>query len=130
MNKKLQLVPIILILSGYLAAQPKMVSVKSEFNSSWSNVCPNPDIFYCNDINKNAYNSSRYFPVSATEFKLGKIIGVTWRPKGSLIGYSPAIPKANIPEEYRLSPRDAYYYIIDDGFGKPFVRQGREIDAK
>ena len=57
--------------------------------------------------------------------KLGKITGVTWRPKGSVIGVSPAIPSAGIPESVRKSPRDAYYYIIDDGSGKPFVMSGK-----
>jgi len=61
---------------------------------------------------------------------LGKIIGVAWRPKGSVIGVSIAIPEAGIPEEIRTSPRDAYYYIIDDGGGKPFLRQCREINIR
>jgi len=32
-----------------------------------------------------------------------------------VIGYSKPIPEAGLPGETRLSPRDAYYYIIDDG---------------
>ena len=51
--------------------------------------------------------------------KLGKIVGVAWRPKGSMVGRD------------RTSPRDAYYYIIDDGAGpaKAFIRQALEIRA-
>ena len=103
---------------------------------NWQNMCPAADVHYCKDTGKHAYNNSTNPPLMRG-IKLGKIIGVIWRPKGSLIGISEAIPKANIPEEIRTSPRDAYYYIIDDGMidakGKkmpPFLRQCREIDAK
>ena len=92
----------------------------------WSNICPDPGVIYCKNVGKDAYNAN-YEP---KDIILGKITGVAWRPKGSIIGISEAIPKARILEEIRTSPRDAYYYIIDDGFGKPFVRQCRDISAK
>lgn len=95
----------------------------------WSNVCPDKDVLYCNDVGKEAFNNSTNPPL-LRGIKLGKIIGVAWRPKGSVISVSEAIPSAGIPESVRTSPRDAYYYIIDDGSGKPFLRQCREIDAK
>lgn len=95
----------------------------------WQNICPQDDVPYCKNIGKNAYNNSTNPPL-LRGIKLGKIIGVSWRPKGSVIGISEAIPSAGIPESVRKSPRDAYYYIIDDGSGKPFLRQCREIDAK
>ena len=105
-------------------------------SSHWQNVCPATDVSYCKDVGKYAYNNSTNSPF-LRGVKLGKIIGVIWRPKGSVIGISEAIPKANIPKEIRTSPRDAYYYIIDDGIiddkGKKipsFLRQCREIDAK
>jgi hypothetical protein len=64
--------------------------------------------------------------------RLGVILGVAWRPKGSVIGIAPAVPEAGIPEAIRLSPRNAYYYIIDDGAGpeKAFLRQCREIRVR
>lgn len=96
---------------------------------NWTNICPKPDVPYCKGVGKNAHNNSTNPPVLCGA-KLGKIIGVAWRPKGSVIGVSEAIPSAGIPESVRTSPRDAYYYIIDDGSGKLFVRQCREIDAK
>ena len=96
---------------------------------NWTNICPKPDVSYCKGVNKNAHNNSTNPPLMRG-IKLGKITGVTWRPKGSVIGISAAIPAAGIPESIRKSPRDAYYYIINDGSGKPFVRQCREIDAK
>lgn len=100
------------------AAQPK-----------WQNICPKGDVSYCKNVGKTAHNNSTNPPL-LRGIKLGKIIGVCWRPKGSVIGISEAIPSAGIPESVRTSPRDAYYYIIDDGSGKPFLRQCREIDAK
>ena len=100
------------------AAQPK-----------WQNICPNKEVPYCKDVEKNAHNNSTNPPL-LRGIKVGKIIGVSWRPKGSVIGVSEAIPSAGIPESIRKSPRDAYYYIIDDGSGKPFLRQCREIEAK
>ena len=97
--------------------------------TNWQNICPKDDVPYCKNINKNAHNNSTSPPL-LRNIKVGKITGVSWRPKGSVIGVSEAIPSAGIPESIRTSPRDAYYYIIDDGSGKPFVRQCREIDAK
>ncbi len=96
---------------------------------NWSNICPSPEVPYCKGVGKNAHNNSTNPPLMRG-IKLGKIIGVTWRPKGSVIGISSAIPAANIPESVRTSPRNAYYYIIDDAFNKLFIRQCREIDAK
>lgn len=96
---------------------------------SWTNICPTPDLAYCKGVGKDAHNNSTNPPL-LRGIKLGKIIGVTWRPKGSVIGVSPTITSAGITESVRKSPRDAYYYIIDDSSGKAFVRQSREIDAK
>ncbi len=104
--------------------------------NSWKNVCPDPDICYCKNVGKTAYNA--FGPEAAKHVKLGKIIGVAWRPKGSVIGYSTPPPEAGLPRKTHLSPRDAYYYIIDELVagclkGKmppPFLRQSREINAK
>lgn len=96
--------------------------------SSWTNICPSSDTTYCNSVGKNAYNATGHKALK--NIKLGKIIGVTWKLKGALIGYSKPIPQAGIPGSTRLSPRNAYYYIIDDGAPKPFIRQCREINAR
>lgn len=86
----------------------------------WQNVCPSPDVIYCEDIGKIAYEA--FGPLAGT--KLGRIIGVAWRPKGALI----SLPGSLI----RVSPRNAYYYIIDDGTkgAPPFLRQCREISVR
>lgn len=104
-----------------------LVSIAAQPN--WTNICPKPDVSYCKGVSKIAHNNSTNPPL-LRGIKLGKITGVTWRPKGSVIGISAAIPSAGIPESIRKSPRDAYYYIINDASNKPFVRQCREIDAK
>lgn len=97
--------------------------------TNWQNICPDSNVPYCKDIGKTAANNPTN-PPALRGIELGKITGVSWRPKGSVIGVSEAIPAAGIPESVRTSPRNAYYYIIDDGGGKPFLRQCREIDAK
>jgi len=102
----------------------------------WQNMCPAAEVSYCQNVGKYAYNNSTS-PPGLRGIKLGKIIGVIWKPKGSVVGISEAIPEAGIPKEIKTSPRDAYYYIIGDGMidakGKkkpPFLRQCREIDVK
>ena len=87
---------------------------------AWQNVCPNKVCEeYCANIGKTAYNA--YGTSVMKNVKLGKIIGVCLRTKGSLIS-----------KDGRVSPRNAYYYIIDDGWGpeKAFLRQCREIKAR
>jgi hypothetical protein len=87
---------------------------------AWQNVCPNDTCKeYCANVGKVAYNA--FGTEVMRSVKLGKIIGVCWRPKGSLIS-----------KDRRVSPRNAFYYIIDDGWGpeKAFLRQCREIKAR
>lgn len=94
----------------------------------WTTICPDKDVTYCSSVGKTAHNSTgNQF---MRNIKLGKITGVSWRPKGSVIGFSEAIPSAKIPASVRKSPRNAHYYIIDDGGGNPFLRQCREIDTR
>jgi len=87
---------------------------------AWENTCPNDTCKeYCAMVGKDAYNA--YGTKVMKSVKLGKIIGVCWRTKGSLIS-----------KDGRVSPRNAFYYIIDDGWGpeKAFLRQCREIKAR
>jgi len=100
----------------------------SSIASAWQNICPSNDIYYCDSVGKDAYNSNVTGILRG--IRVGKIIGVSWRPKGSLIGISEAIPSAGIPESIRKSPRNAYYYIINDGDGKSFLRECVEIDGR
>ena len=88
---------------------------------TWNNICQVQDVPYCADVGKDAHNNSSN-PPAVQGIHLGQIVGVAWRPEGSII--SP--PGATV----RTSPRDAYYYIIDDGGGAAFLRQAREIDPR
>ena len=118
--RKLSLLTIIL---SVLLIVPPIVLAK------WHNICPaDPSNLYCKDVGKNAYNNHTNPPL-LRGIEVGKIIGVAWRPKGSVILIEPAIPKAGLSQRIWLSPRDAFYYIIN-GRGKPFLRQCREIDAR
>jgi len=99
-----------------LAAQP-----------DWENICPDQKISYCKEIGKNAHNNETVTPPILQGIKVGKIIGVSWRTKGSAIEILEAIPSAGIPEFVTTSKQDAYYYIIDDGVNKPFLRLCNEI---
>ncbi len=75
-------------------------------NDPWHNVCPQPDVSYCKNIGQDAYNASGAEFVK--NIRLGKITGVSWRPKGSMIGYSEPLPDAGIPGRTHTSPRDSY----------------------
>ena len=92
--------------------------------TGWGNICPHDAAkSYCDNVGKIAHN--RFGPPLMRTVQVGKIIGVWWRPKGSLIS-------APGSQYDRTSPRDAFYYVIDDGAGPEcaFLRQAREISAK
>ena len=90
-------------------------------DSVWTDVCESGDSNeYCDHIGKGAYNSTGAAVLRAV--RLGTIAGVAWRPKGSII----SLPGSDV----RTSPRNAYYFIVDDGGAQPFIRQAREIKPK
>lgn len=88
MSKKSLLVITLIILSvsnSYSATKMKKYQNPEKV---WVNHCKNNDCFgYCDDVGKKAVNYPRIF-----DNELGTIIGVCWRPKGTLIGISEAIP--------------------------------------
>jgi hypothetical protein len=84
---------------------------------SWDNLCPDPGIYYCKNVDKSAYPGYGS-PAGLKGIRLGKIIGVTWKSKGRIIGQG------------RRSPRNAYYYIIERGGEDHFLKQCREVEAK
>lgn len=100
-------------------------AAKLEFN----NVCPNPRVEHCAHVGKTAQNNAMN-PPALRGIELGTITGVSWKKQGAVIDVSDALPSAGIPADVRLSPRDAFYFIIDDGAGNTFLRQAVEIEAK
>lgn len=63
-------------------------------NSPWSDICSSSSIPYCSDFGHMAM-------LSNTENELGYIMGVSWRPKGTLIS-----------RKGQTAPEDSYYYIV------------------
>lgn len=81
----------------------------------WEDICLSQKNSYCVDVGKTAYDRI------ISGIKMGTITGVTHKPKGANTSLS----------SYRISSRDAFYYIIDDGGRlKPFIRQCREIKVR
>jgi hypothetical protein len=81
------------------------------------NLCPDAGIYYCRNVGRSAYPGYGS-PAGLKGVRLGKIIGVAWKKKGSRIGQG------------RTSPRNAYYYIIDSGAEDPFLKQCRDVNVK
>jgi hypothetical protein len=77
----------------------------------------------CDNVGKRAI--SQYSIINITDKDYGKIIGVAWRTKGSVIS-SPNQKKK------RISEKNAYYYIIgSDKKGEPqFLRAVSETDTR
>ena len=89
--------------------------------SPFADVCPKDAswVHYCGDVGRHAF----IFVHQPRDVDLGWIVGVAWRPEGSVVSR---------PEQpVRLFPGSAFYYIIaqpPDGY--IFVRQAREITPR
>ena len=132
MKRLAAIVTLVPLLLGAMSTEP------------WYDVCADPtlraNVFtYCDDVGKTGWESQYLHS------KIGEILGVAWRPKGSLINtpeyYDSLIGKEAIERlpalatPYRTSPRNAYYYIIntkgdEERGAPPFLRMCREIDAR
>lgn len=97
--------------------------------SAFTDVCPSDanQVPYCKNVGKTAFNATGAKVLR--QVPLGTIVGVAWRPVGSVISQ----PGFDI----RVSPRDAYYFMIEDGARDadgnplgPFLREAREIAPK
>ena len=69
--------------------------------SPWTGICSSSDVSYCANVGMLAVSGSEGTEGSANKV-LGDILGVTWRPRGTLINRSGS-----------LAPENAYYYLID-----------------
>ncbi len=84
------------------------------------NVCPKPDVGYCKNIGKKAYLESSMIGDGNEKFsgaltiKYGKIYGVIWRSKGSIIEVYPGDIKWDRDPRIFRAPKAEYYYIIKD----------------
>jgi len=88
---------------------------------AWDNLCQASSISLCADVGKDAYNNDTN-PIALRGLKLGKIVGVVWKEKGDVI--------TSTGEDTSFSPQNGYYYIIEDDWGKKFLRSCGEIEAR
>lgn len=101
-------------------------------SATWESNCPDAP-GGCEDVGKIAFNNAHWLKPgkmrdNMESIVLGKITGVIWRPKGSLIGMSEAIPASNIKASARTAPEDAWYYIIkSDDAEQSFIVKLRDI---
>nr|VFK63383.1 MAG: hypothetical protein BECKUNK1418G_GA0071005_10334 [Candidatus Kentron sp. UNK]VFK71663.1 MAG: hypothetical protein BECKUNK1418H_GA0071006_107619 [Candidatus Kentron sp. UNK] len=119
----------IIILVAVSHAPRVLAGRPPESLDKWENLCLAKKIEYCQNVGKTAHNNKNN-PKLLVGIKLGKITGLIWRERKSIIGYSPAIPRANIPEKIRYAPENAYYYIIDDDWPGDFIRRVDEVDPQ
>jgi hypothetical protein len=114
MRAAIALIPVLLLSVAPAGAEPL----------SWTSICPDTSVDYCEHVGKTAHNAQG--PAILRNVELGKIVGVAWRPKGSVIGKTEPLPSAGIPGSIRTAPENSHYYIIGDG-GGTFLRRCREI---
>ncbi len=69
-------------------------------DSDWNSVCPSKSVPYCQHIGFLAYGAQKEEKAGSKK-ALGQIVGVSWRPKGTLIS-----------RDGRVSPEDGYYYLV------------------
>lgn len=91
---------------------------------AWVNACEDPQwqstaSQYCKCVGRQVWHDSegirRLMQAGRSIPPVGSVIGVAWRPKGSLIS-----------KDGRTTPRNAFYYIVDDGRPDPFLKNPRE----
>ncbi len=94
-----------------LPLEEQQIKIK---HRKWEDECPHKKDwgrvikYYCHCVGRTVMDRH-------TKVEIGKIVGVAWRPKGALIGNSSS----------RVSPRDSFYYIVDDGKSNPFLKNPR-----
>ncbi len=77
-------------------------SIQSRIKAShWSDICARENIEYCRHIGWLAFEASS--AATSANQALGEIIGVTWRPKGTLIA-----------ADGSRAPENSYYYLLYD----------------
>lgn len=72
-------------------------------NSPWSDACSSTKLSYCQYKGYLAYLPEENFEKTSSPQKVGEILGVSWRPKGTLIS-----------KKGKTAPKNDYYYIISD----------------
>jgi hypothetical protein len=69
-------------------------------DSPWNTICPSPEVSYCEQIGLVAYPPNQSV-IRAEARPLGPILGVSWRPQGTLVSRNGSV-----------APEDGYYYLV------------------
>jgi len=86
------------------------------------NVCPKPDVSFCDNVGLEAYDDSILF---GGDFSYGKIEGVVWRSEKSIVRiYGGDVDLGIEPEIYRAKAAK-YYYIVKNAKGRIDIRSAK-----
>ena len=110
-----------MLLTFSILLLPKIPYATAQDKPEWRSICPDSRVSYCLNVGKPAYSkpANRY----ADEPKyLGRIVGVTWKEKDTVIKV--------LPKKVKTASEDAHYYIIDDGWNEPFLEKCQKVDVK
>lgn len=88
------------------------------------NVCPKPNVSFCNNIGKQGYEKDSWFN---TEYDYGKIVGVVWRSKGSIIHIYGGSVDLGIEPKIVRAGSGKYYYVLEDDKGYLEIRSAETM---
>ena len=91
------------------------------------NVCPRPDVGFCKNIGKVAYEKR---PLIGAPFKFGVIKGVVWRSKGSIIKIYGGSVEFNIEPEVSRASNAKYYYFVKSDKGNTSIVATDSVNLK
>ncbi len=91
------------------------------------NVCPKPDVKYCNHIGRKGYEVDNMFNM---EFDYGEIIGVVWRSEGSIIHIYGGDLNYGIEPEIVRAKTNKYYYVLENDNGVIQIRAAKTMQLR
>ena len=92
------------------------------------NVCPKPDVNFCNNVGKFAYEDDDMF--SGLTHEYGEIIGVVWRSTNSIVRIYGGSVDLNLDPKISRASTARYYYIVKNDRGQIDIRPCESINAK
>ena len=88
------------------------------------NICPKPNVSFCKNIGKLGYEKDSLFNA---EYDYGKIIGVVWRSKGSIIHIYGGSVDLGIEPKIMRANSGKYYYVLEKDKGSIEIRAAKNI---
>jgi len=92
------------------------------------NICPKPDVSFCSNVGKNAFEDDGLLLNLTHEY--GEILGVVWRSKGSIARIYGGSIEFNFDPKIYYTPNAAYYYIVKNDKGQTDIRPCDVVYAK